>query len=58
MAVIMPKGENVLELSFHPKSFYNYRFLEMATAIFLYIILIWIIYSRYVQKNLYWLADR
>ena len=58
MAVIMPKGENVLELSFHPKSFYNYRFLEMATAIFLYIILIWIIYSRYGQKNLYWLADR
>jgi len=51
MAVIIPKGENILELNFHPKSFFNYRLLELVTAISLYIILIGIIYSRKRHKK-------
>ena len=46
MAVIMPKGRNILEFKFYPNSYYNYRILEMLTAIFLYGILIYILYFK------------
>ena len=46
MAVIMPKGKNILEFKFYPNSYYNYRILEMLTAIFLYGVLIYILYFK------------
>ena len=52
MAIRMPKGENILELNFHPKSFFNYRLLEALTATLLYAILIWILYSRYRKEKI------